>query len=542
MKINCKNIEFTSTRNAKLKIPFWQSVVEGLAKDGGLLVPICFPKISSKVFSNKNWWAKSKPADFAFLILRLFTPASEISNKDLKDDILNALDFKMPLEKLKDNNFVLRIDRGPTASFKDVAARIFGKLMNRYAEIYNKKINIVVATSGDTGVAIADAFGESKNITVTVLYPAFGVSSIQKKQMVEAHRKYKNEQVIPIKGNFDNCQDIAKLLLMARGISKLNKKAKKDFIKDAKIKLKILLNNKNIDNVLDIVSSLNLSSANSINIWRLIPQITQYFVSYGVLVRNREIKVGERVVFSIPTGNAGHLMAGIYAKEIGLPIDKFILGTNTNNILANIVGDGVIRHRPFTSSSAPSMDILDPSNLERLLHFAFLKTGEKKKIDFNRMKADIKNISSLKSIPLLKYGVSEKMLEFLREFIWAEDVETDEEIYAMMQHVYEKEKTVFEPHGITGYIAAQRARTKRIVDRKQKIVIFETAHPDKFPNALQYSGLEKSKYIKHFALSKLSKIDLVKMGVPKAEKIGLFNVVKMIKRLGDTIKRQKVIL
>jgi len=516
-----------------LKIPFWQSVIKGSADDGGLLVPTNFPKISPEVFLNKNWWVKSKSTDLVFSILRLFVPTSEISNKDLKRDILSALNFEMPLEKLANNNFVLRIDQGPTASFKDVAARILGKLMDKCAKIYGKKINIVVATSGDTGVAVADAFGGSKNITVTVLYPAFGVSSIQEKQMVEVHHKYKNEQVVPIKGNFDNCQDITKLLMMARGISKSNKKSKGDFIKDAKTKLKISLKNGEIDDILNVVSGLNLSSANSINIWRLIPQMSQYFISYGLLVKSGGIKAGDKIVFSVPTGNVGHLMAGVYARELGLPIDKFIISTNTNNILANIIGDGVIRHRPFISSSAPSMDILDPSNLERLLQFASLKTKEKKKINFNQMKADIKNISALKSIPLSKYGVSEKMLEFLREFIWAEDIETDEEIYAMMRYVYEKENVVLEPHGITGYIAVIRARAKGILDSKQKVVIFETAHPDKFPNALKYSGLEKSKRSSHSVLSRLSKIDLKKMGVPRAEEIGLFNVAKIIENLGN---------
>lgn len=530
-----KNIEFVSTRNGENKMSFWESLVKGLANDGGLLVPTSFPKIPDNLLNDRKWWAKSMPADFAYNALRLFVPVSEISDKDLKTDIDHALNFGMPLEKHSGNDFVLRIDRGPTASFKDVAARTLGKLMDRYAKIHDKKINILVATSGDTGVAIADAFGGSENITVTVLYPASGVSSIQEKQMVEVHHKYKNEQVIPIKGNFDNCQDIAKLLQVAREVSRGDISTKKTFAKDTSVKLKIDISEKEVDNILDIVSTLSLSSANSINIWRLIPQMTQYFTAYGALVAGGKIKVGEKVVFSVPTGNVGHLMAGIYARELGLPIEKFIVSTNTNNIIANIIGEGVVRLRSFTNSSAPSMDILDPSNLERLLHFAALKTGEVGGVDYNAIKNDIKNIASLKSIPLSKYGVTEKMLTYLREFIWVEDVETDEEIYAMMRHVYAKEKKVLEPHGVTGYIATVRARAKGVIGEKQKVVIFETAHPDKFPNSLHFSGLEKSTREKHKVLSRLSKLDLKQMGVPKSEKIGLLSVAKLIEKL--TVKK-----
>ncbi len=490
---------FISTRNSKIEIPFWQSIVQGMAPDGGLLVPQDFPALSPELIANKEWWNSATPSSTAFEVMRLFVPKDIISQEELKMDLENALNFSMPLERIAESNdYVLRLDQGPTASFKDVAARSLACLMSRYADIHDARINIVVATSGDTGVAIADAFGGSKRITVTILYPHDGVSEVQEKQMIDVHHRYPNEQIIPIKGNFDNCQDIAKLLQSARTLSLEDTEGISAYQKDIQIKLGISYTTEEIISLINNVSSLNLSSANSINIWRLIPQMTQYFMAYAELVKSGSIQVGEEIVFSVPTGNVGHLMAGIYAKEIGLPVSHFIVGTNTNNILANIIGEGVVRHRPFASSSAPSMDILDPSNLERLLHFAGIKTGYVGTINYAQMKNDIKRMTSVyESIPLSTYGVTTEILTYLRQLIWAEDVETDQEIHAMMRDLHARTSIVLEPHGVTGYIALLRARTKGEISKESVAVIFETAHPDKFPESLEAAGLEQAEHPSH---------------------------------------------
>jgi len=372
-----------------------------------------------------------------------------------------------------------------------------------------------VATSGDTGVAIADAFGGSSWVSVTILYPSGGVSEVQEKQMLEVHNKYTNEQALPVKGNFDTCQDIAKLLQAARSTADKNKLITKE--------------------LRDIIRPLNLSSANSINIWRLIPQMTQYVVAYTELVKSKRIKAGDEIVFAIPTGNVGHLMAGMYARELGLPIKKFIVGTNANNVLANVIGSGVVKHREFVNTSSPSMDILDPSNLERLLSLAAHLAKQKTSIDFVAMKRDIKSLDKSRAgVSLAKYGVSAKTLAFLQNLLWAEDVEADEEVYAMMEHAGRVYNCVLEPHGTTALIATIRTRAKRGIDTKDQVVIFETAHPDKFPISLERAHLEDSIRYKHPNLDRLAQHSLASFKKPLPLNPDLVAIAKKISSIAVT--------
>lgn len=524
-----QKVGFTSTRNSKLHINFWQSVVQGVAPDGGLLVPTSLPKLSPKLLRDKKFWKSSSVSDFSTLIHKLFIPDTEISSKEIGKMMRGAHHFDLPLEELDENTFILRIDTGPTASFKDVAARSLARLLESYCAKFDKKINIVVATSGDTGVAIADAFGGSKRVSVTILYPSGGVSEIQEKQMIQVDTKYENIQSIPILGNFDLCQDVAKLLQNARG---LGTKGIESFVDDVYQKLGKKMIGRDVEKLGDIVSGLNLSSANSINIWRLVPQMTQYFVAYGKLVSKGKIKAGEEIVFAVPSGNVGHLMAGIYAKLMGLPVRKFIVGTNANNILANVIGSGTIKHHTFVKTSSPSMDILDPSNLERLLHLASIHGKKRVKVDFNRMKNDIKKLVDGDSlIPLEKYGVTREMLTYLQSMIWAEDVETDEEVFAMMERVASKSGLVMEPHGVTALVATIRARGKRVVGKEDMVVVMETAHPDKFPTSLAETGLKVQKVKKHPTLSKIEKLSIQKMKRRAPISINLVEIAKQIKKI-----------
>jgi len=500
--------QFTSTRDKKLSIPFWQSVVQGMAPDGGLLIPRAIPHLPKSFFTDAKTLTKLSTSDISATLHRLFIPRNAISDTELINAMKKAHNFPIPLESLDAKTSVLRIDRGPTASFKDVAARSLAALIEKYCETHQKPINIIVATSGDTGVAIADAFGGSKWVSVTVLYPTGGVSEVQEKQMLEVHHNYANEQVIPIRGNFDTCQDIAKALQAARGSSK---------------------NTTATHELRSIVSSLNLSSANSINIWRLIPQMTQYVTAYAQLVKSKRIRAGEQIVFAVPTGNVGHLMAGMYARALGLPIKKFIIGTNANNILANIIGSGVVKHREFVNTSSPSMDILDPSNLERLLSLAAHIVKQKTAIDFVAMKKDIKQLEkSMCGVPLTQYGVSPKALALLQDLIWAEDIETDEEVYAMMGHAANCYNTVLEPHGTTGLIATIRARAKHGIDADNQVIIFETAHPDKFPDALENAHLQKTPHYKHPTLTRLSRRTLSSFKKPAPMNADLVAIAKKI--------------
>ena len=523
---------FTSTRNKKLKIGFWQSVVQGIAPDGGLLVPTAIPKLSSKFISNKKFWKKSSISDISCLLHRLFIPKNEISDQALRKMMAKAHTFDLPLEALDDSTFILRIDTGPTGSFKDIAARSLATLLEEYCQRFKRVLNIIVATSGDTGVAIADAFGGSEKVTVSILYPSGGVSEIQEKQMIQVGNQYGNVQAISVLGNFDTCQDISKILQEARELKAGNEKSLKILTDGVRNKLGKKLEVREAAQIISLVSKLNLSSANSINIWRLIPQMTQYFVAYGKLVRLGKISPGEAINFSVPTGNVGHLMAGLYASLAGLPVKRFIIGTNANNILANVIGSGTIKHHIFSKTSSPSMDILDPSNLERLIFLAAEQTKKSATIDFIRMKQDIKNHFANDSIISLEnYGVTKDMLKYLQNIIWAEDVETDEEIFAMMERVSRKNKLVMEPHGITALIATIRARSKRAVEANDVVVIMETAHPDKFPSSLEEARIKVPNAKKHLVLSKLAKTNLNKMKRGKTIPVNLLRIAKKIKAI-----------
>lgn len=500
-------ISFVSTRNTNHVVPFWQSLIQGMADDGGLLIPQQIPKLPLALLADTKFWKGVTMSDISSILLRSFVSSDEVSDKELVHMLSAAHNFTIPLEKISDDTWIARLDQGPTASFKDIAARPLARLIDLYCTKYDKYINIIVATSGDTGVAVADAFGGSKRVNVTVLYPSTGVSEIQEKQMLTVHHTYANEQVIPVKGNFDECQDIAKAIQQAR----TTKSA-----------------------ITDDVNGLNISSANSINIWRLLPQMTQYFVSYAVLVKNGTIKAGEKIVFAVPTGNVGHLMAGMYARELGLPICRFIVGTNANNVLANIIGSGMLKHRGFMKTSSPSMDILDPSNLERLLVYAAHKVGATIAIDLSAMKKDIKempNMSNTHGIDLKKYGVTDAMLHELQSIIWVEDIETDEEVYAMMRHVAETKGDILEPHGVTAFIATLRARAKKAVSDEDIVVVFETAHPDKFPDALAAAGIKASHVKPHPILNQIKKKRFSTLKKPSAIAPDAARVVAQMKKL-----------
>jgi len=531
--LQIENPSFGDTRGGST-VSFFESISAGLSANGGLFMPEKFPSILKDI---PQFFTEVLPslsiAQVATLLQRLFISREDISDEELQVMMTEAYNFDIPIEDIDEHTFIARLDAGPTASFKDFAARSISRLLDKYSEVKSKFINIIVATSGDTGVAIADAFGGAKHITVTVIYPSGGVSKVQEKQMLAVGEKYDNVQVLPMKGNFDNCQDVSKLLQLMREETGINVEEIK---KQISYKLKQEIDDEEFNKLREVIKSLNLSSANSINIWRLIPQMLQYFVSYGKLVKMGKIKAGEDVVFSTPTGNVGHVMAGIFAKEIGLPIRKFIIGTNANNIMANIIGSGVVKHKEFANTSAPSMDILDPSNLERLLYFAAKKTGNKNPIKYEEMKKDIKSIRPDEDISLSAYGVTEEILEYLQDTIWAEDVETNEEIYAMMSYQYQKSKVVLEPHGTTAFIATTRMREKKELAPDDKVIIFETAHPDKFPKSLNDAFLADAQYTHHGELSKLEEVRIEDMNRPEDYNIDLVKITQKIKELADKKK------
>jgi len=275
-------IKYVSTSEKSLAITFKEAIIQGQAPDKGLYMPDKIPKISAETLLSMK---DMSYAEIAFTIVNQFLK-DEIPENELKRIVKETYNYPLPLEKVTDSVFIMRLDQGPTASFKDFAARMLARLMQYYLKQQNKNLLILTATSGDTGGAVANAFYGMDNIKVIVLFPEKEISLRQRKQMTTLG---KNITAIAIKGKFDDCQALVKKAFADKELE-----------------------------------YLNLSSANSINFGRLLPQTIYYFYAYSKLAK-------EEVIFSVPSGNFGNLMGGILAKHMGLPVHKFIAAVNENN-------------------------------------------------------------------------------------------------------------------------------------------------------------------------------------------------------------------
>lgn len=415
---------YTSTRS-KMNINASKAIIDGIAPDGGLFV-----KKLEKKFSHEDLVRLSKLSykELAFEIMKLFF--NDFEEKALKDLIekayTNTFDTENLVEiKSLDNFAFLELYHGNTLAFKDVALSILPHLLDESKKI-NKQTNntiILTATSGDTGSAALCGFSKADSTKMIVLYPTQGVSKIQEKQMLSFGSD--KQKVIAINGNFDDAQRLVK--------KAFNDENNKDY---------------------------NLSSANSINIGRLVPQIVYYFYSYFKEVKNCEDKIN----FVVPTGNFGNILAGYIAKELGLPVNKLICASNSNNVLYDFFRKGVYdRNREFFKTISPSMDILVSSNLERLLYHVSGNDKEVKEM-----------MDSLNSNG--KYETSLEFSDFYSEYV---DIETT---YKGIKEVYDKYDYLIDPHTAVGYIAYK----KYIEDTNDntKTIIASTAHPFKFPEAI----------------------------------------------------------
>ena len=415
---------YTSTRS-KMNINASKAIIDGIAPDGGLFV-----KKLEKKFSHEDLVRLSKLSykELAFEIMKLFF--NDFEEKALKDLIekayTNTFDTENLVEiKSLDNFAFLELYHGNTLAFKDVALSILPHLLDESKKI-NKQTNntiILTATSGDTGSAALCGFSKADSTKMIVLYPTQGVSKIQEKQMLSFGSD--KQKVIAINGNFDDAQRLVK--------KAFNDENNKDY---------------------------NLSSANSINIGRLVPQIVYYFYSYFKEVKNCEDKIN----FVVPTGNFGNILAGYIAKELGLPVNKLICASNSNNVLYDFFRKGVYdRNREFFKTISPSMDILVSSNLERLLYHVSGNDKEVKEM-----------MDSLNSNG--KYETSLEFSDFYSEYV---DIETT---YKGIKEVYDKYDYLIDPHTAVGYVVYK----KYIEDTNDntKTIIASTAHPFKFPEAI----------------------------------------------------------
>lgn len=335
-------MQYRSTRDKSVSASAAEAIKTGLSAEGGLFVPESFPSVSLdeiKGLANKSYNERAY-----FVLSKFLTDFTEEELLSCLDKAYTKEKFETdsiaPLYKLNNTTYFLELWHGPTCAFKDMALQILPHLLTTSMKKTNedKEIVILVATSGDTGKAALEGFKDVAGTRITVFYPANGVSEIQKLQMVT--QEGNNVNVAAVKGNFDDAQN---------GVKKI--------FTDVDYK-----------NLLDR-NRFKLSSANSINWGRLVPQIVYYFSSYAELLKNNEIEVGEKINVVVPTGNFGNILAAYYAKKMGLPIARFICASNENNVLTDFIKSGVYnKNRDFHTTISPSMDILISSNLERFLY------------------------------------------------------------------------------------------------------------------------------------------------------------------------------
>ena len=394
-------MKYISTRNKEKIVSVSEAIIQGLADDGGLYTP---QTLDQKVDLAST--LKMSYLELAQYILSLFL--SDFSHEQIQQCIQNAYQNSFennevaPLCKYNDG-WLMELWHGPTSAFKDVALTLLPHLLTAAYQNQNENdlISILTATSGDTGKAAINGFADVKNTAITVLYPEIGVSDIQKRQMQTSLGK--NVEVIAVKGNFDDCQRIVK-------------EAMKDPV------------------VLEACKHMKLSSANSINIGRLIPQIVYYFDSYAKLVNHGDIQLGDVVNFVVPSGNFGNILAGYLAKQLGLPIKKLVCASNSNNVLTDFIRTGTYNaNRTFIPTISPSMDILVSSNLERLL---FLLSNHNDVL-INQYMASLKNDGH--------YTISDDLRQRLQESFAAYDCSEDE-CKKVIHDTFHKEHILIDPH------------------------------------------------------------------------------------------------
>lgn len=424
-------MKFISTRGAEKDILSTKAIINGIASDGGLYVPEKFPKIYEEV--------KNKP-DICYeelakkIIGEFFT---DIKEADLKIALDEA--YKGRFE-VKEKKGFLELYHGPTSAFKDAALLFLPQIMKNAKKICNveKEIVILTATSGDTGKAALEGFKDVDGFKVVVYYPENGVSEVQRQQM--ATQEGENLKVVSINGDFDNAQTGVKEIF-------LDEKFREQLEDKGHI----------------------ISSANSINIGRLIPQIVYYFYGYLQLVNKQKIKVGDKINVVVPTGNFGNILAAYYAREMGLPIAKFICASNENKVLTDFFKTSVYdKRRELKLTESPSMDILVSSNLERLLFEANNRDSEVINELMNSLNKDG------------VYTVKEECMEFLRDFYG--EYATEEEVYSAIKSVYENEGYLMDTHTAVAYVVNKKY-VEETKDDKPYLII-STASPYKFPRSI----------------------------------------------------------
>ena len=418
-------MRYVSTRNTSKTYEFKDVFIKGLADDGGLFIPSSLPNYSEKEIQelrSLNYSDLAKKIIFPFI--GNFMDKDELSKIIDKSYSVFRRENVIDFIKIGDRS-VLELFHGPTLAFKDVAMQLLGNFYEFYLSKQKEKINIVVATSGDTGAAAIDAIKGKENLNIFVLHPDNRVSSVQRKIMTTG--KHENVFNIAIKGNFDDCQNLVKSMFSDTKFSQ----------------------------------DINMSGVNSINWARIIAQCVYYFYSYYLIEDHTK-----PTNFSVPTGNFGDVYAGYLAKKMGLPINKLIVATNQNDILHRAISNGNYEAETVSETISPSMDIQIASNFERLIFDLNDKNSEQTSKDMMKIKEEG------------KYSIDKEKLNLInQDFLSARMSET--ETLDIIKSVYQEFNMVLDPHTAIGYGAFDKHNLNG------NNIVLSTAHPCKFPDAIQ---------------------------------------------------------
>lgn len=455
-----KKIYYKSTRGSGEGIEASKAILRGIAEDGGLFVPSEIPKIDKEL----SVLAEMDYKELAYYVMSKFF--TDFTEEELKQCIDKAYDDKFdtkeiaPLKKVGDV-FFLELYHGPTLAFKDMALSILPYLLTTSAkkQKLDKEIVILTATSGDTGKAALEGFTNIEGVKIIVFFPQEGVSEIQKMQMIT--HKGNNTYVVAIKGNFDDAQSGVKKIFTDKEFSKVLEE-----------------------------NNYMFSSANSINIGRLVPQIVYYFKAYLNLYKNGDIRDGEKINVTVPTGNFGNILAAYYAKEMGIPINKLICASNKNNVLYDFMDKGVYdKNREFFTTISPSMDILISSNLERLLQLLSEKDSSKVK--------ELMNELQTKGI----YEIDDNMKNALKDFYG--NFASEEDTKDAIEQVHKQYDYLIDTHTAVAYSVNEKYKEE--FNDSTKAIIASTASPYKFPYSVmnsidsKYSDFDDFKLVKEMS-------------------------------------------
>jgi threonine synthase len=452
-------MKYISTRNSSKTFNFKEVFIKGLADDGGLFIPKSLNKFSeAEIDSFKKLSYQDLAKNIIFSFIGDFMSENDLSRIIDKSYSVFREKNVVKLIKVGDRS-VLELFHGPTLAFKDVAMQLLGNFYEYYLNNENEKINIVVATSGDTGAAAIDAIKGKKNVNIFVLHPHNRVSSVQRKLMTTG--KEQNVINIAINGNFDDCQNLVKSMFADKIFS----------------------------------NEIRMSGVNSINWARIIAQSVYYFYSY-FLVEDKDRPLN----FSVPTGNFGDVYAGYLAKKMGLPINKLVVATNQNDILHRAISKGSYEVEKVTETISPSMDIQIASNFERLIYD--LNDGD-----------DAQTINAMNVIREKgKYTIDQERLNKINADFLSSKM-SEEEVLETIKKVYDKFDIVLDPHSAIGYGAFDK------VNLSGNNIVLATAHPCKFPDAIKNAINLKAELPKElmYILNEKENFDIIDNNIDKVK-------------------------